>query len=92
MNPHANVSAPLKFREWQATGKRMSVVDGAYEIDLDPAFFDNATTTDLLIYDGGCYIECLSDGSYFLQISINDWQGYDLERLERILYEEWYIQ
>jgi hypothetical protein len=70
----------------------MSLIDGSYEIDLDPSFFDSAITAGLLIYHGDCYIECLADGSYYLQISNSDWQGYDLERLERILYEEWYIQ
>lgn len=91
MNPHANVSAPLPFAEWQSKAKLMPVAYGADELDLDPAYFPKETL-DLLVYPGGCYIECLNTGDYFLQISQEEWQGYDLERLERILYEEWYIQ
>jgi hypothetical protein len=92
MTTYANVEAPLKFREWQATAKLMPVEEGAAALDISADFFDSAITTDLLVYDGGCYIECLADGSYYLQISNSDWQAYDLERLERILYKEWYIQ
>lgn len=58
-------------------------------LDLDPDYFPEETT-DLIVYPGDCYIERLSSGDYFLQIAQEEWQGFDLERLERKLHNHWY--
>ena len=81
----------LPFAAWQAKAQLMSVEEGAAALDIAPDYFPEETT-DLLVYPGGCYIECLDSGDYFLQIAQDEWQGYDLDRLERALYKEWYIR
>lgn len=81
----------LPFKEWQERAQLMPVEEGAAALDVDRDYFPEETT-DLLVYPGGCYIECLKTGDYFLQIAAEEWQGFDLERLERALYNEWYVQ
>src|SRR3546814_14472223 len=43
------------------------------------------------VYDGDCWIEKQVDGRYALYITSQQWIDSDLGKLERILYEFWYV-
>lgn len=79
----------LPFKEWQKQAVQMTLKEGAAALDIDPSYFP-PETKDLRLYPGDCYIEVLESGDYFLQIAQEEWQGFDLERLERKLYNHWY--
>lgn len=79
----------LPFKEWQSKARLMPVKKGAAALDLDPSYFPEETT-DLLVYPGDCYIECLDSGDYYLIIGNREWQGYSLAVIEQELYDGWY--
>lgn len=46
---------------------------------------------EVLIYEDECFIECRSGGHFQLIIECSEWFSNDLESLERILYDRWFI-
>ncbi len=75
----------LSFKQFQATRRAMSAtLEWCDANGLDfPA--------EVLVYDEECFIKCCSDGTYYLIIGNEDWIDSDLEKLEDILFNRWYI-
>lgn len=79
-------SAKLSFKEFQATkvaqtwGPKDCVNNG---LDDESA--------EVLVYENGCYIECRPGNMYQLQIHSSECFDPNLEKLERILYDTYYL-
>tara|TARA_R100001443_G_scaffold20913_1_gene33175 strand:+ start:82 stop:399 length:318 start_codon:yes stop_codon:yes gene_type:complete len=86
------------FKQFQKTKVLLS---SANEIDakriIDITGFENPTDNPkfLLVYDGNLYIEAELDKEggwiYTLCIIKEEWTSTNLEKLEKILYKEWYV-
>lgn len=78
----------MTFEEFQAS--RVESADLGKAID-QPEYFQDKNGVDRVavgyVYDGGCYIERLSDGRFYLIIFNEQWINADLGELEATLYE-----
>lgn len=79
----------LPFSEWQSKARLMPLEEGAAALEIDRDYFPE-NTTDLLVYPGGLYIECMNTRQYYLLIANMDWLSSDLEELEWELYNREY--
>jgi hypothetical protein len=73
----------LSFEEFTSQRKQVENIGleiGLSELDGQKGY----------VYPGGCYIE-ESDDEFFLVVGNQDWLDKDLGKLERALYENWYI-
>lgn len=77
-------SGILTFEQFQASKKHVDDIREAVGFD------DELGVRGGHIYALGCYIEDHADGHYLL-IERSDWLDADLAKLERILYESWYL-
>ena len=86
------------FKQFQKTKKLLS---SANEIDakriIEITGYEEPTDNPkfLLVYDGELYINAEMDGKgdwiYNLCIIKEEWTSTNLEKLEKILYKEWYV-
>ena len=79
-------SPKLTFKEFQAT--KVAQTWGAEDCRNEGLDGESA---EVLIYEDGCYIECRPHNMYQLQIGSSDWFDPNLEKLERILYDTFYL-
>ena len=56
---------------------------------LPEDWFDGADK--VIVYEGNCYITDQGGGLFHLHIGNQEWVDYDLEKLEAILYKEWFV-
>ena len=79
-------SSKLTFKEFQATRKAVT---------WDQARCQNegfeCVSMDVLEYEDGCYIECRPGSMYQLIIGNLDWFMSNLETLEQLLYDKYYL-
>ena len=86
------------FKQFQKTKKLLS---SANEIDakriIDITGYEEPTDNPrfMLVYEGDLYIEANMDGKggwiYTLCLIKEEWSSTNLEKLEKILYKEWYV-
>jgi hypothetical protein len=83
---HAKTPTDKGFKAFQAT--RAFFPDGSKveAIECDYA------TNPVLVYDGYYFIEILKDGNYYLTLENCQYEGKDLETIERNLYSWWIKQ
>jgi hypothetical protein len=72
----------MTFEQWQATKKLVGIDDEA--VDSYPFAED---TTQVWIYAGGLFIECRPQGGYLLPLPMVEYEGEEIEPMERRLYE-----
>lgn len=70
------------------TASRRLCMDIDKVLDIDMGREDRTVG---FIYDGGCYIEILDDGRFYLIIGRSEWIDRDLAKLEGILWERHYL-
>ena len=79
-------STKLTFKEFQATKKAQTWNQARCQDEgLD------GESAEMLVYEDGCYIECRPDNMYQLTIGNLDWFTPNLEPLEQLLYDNWYL-
>jgi hypothetical protein len=74
----------LTFEQFQASKTHVDDIKEAVGFD------DELPVRGGYVYDLGCYIEDHADG-YYLIIERSDYVDADLAKLERILYDDWYV-
>lgn len=79
----------VEFRESRTEGNQRRFEEFGLE-----SFFhkNNDDVRDIYLYADTCYIMVLNTGEFLLHIEVHEWIDDDVEKLERILYEEWYLK
>ena len=76
----------LTFKQFQGT--RTAVTKGKVWCD---DFYPEVEEAQVLQYDEESFIIVKKPGFFHLMIAASEWFSNDLESLERILYDRWYI-
>lgn len=79
-------NAKLSFKAFQAS--KRAVTWGLAESNSNGL---DGPTAEMLVYEDGCFIICLSDGRFQLIIECSEWLSNDLESLEQLLYDRWHF-
>lgn len=78
----------LSLKDFRATGQAMTMgpdwVTENIGLDAEPR------DMSIIMYDEGCWIECVPDGTYFVICYNEDLVTEDLEKAEEFLYNHCY--
>lgn len=80
---HANTPTEANFKLFQNT--RVFFPDGSKVPEIECEY----ATNPVLVYDGYYFIEILKNGNYYLTLENCQYEGKDLEEIERKLFVWW---
>ena len=86
-NPGRPFSVTVTLTEFQAA--KVVTVKGQ---EWGETLLGRKVLSTVLEYPGGCFIAQLPDNRHHLTIAASEWISPDLEKLEEILYVEWYLR
>lgn len=79
----------MTFEAFCDSAKLLTVVQASKALNIPPDWFEDDKA--VIQYEGKCYITVQNDGQFYLHIGRTEWVDHDLEKLEAILYQEWFV-